>query len=373
MDDRKTCNTLDADYERPDTASRSSPMMVGSARLNRNKVTERLELHLDLEDFTTLATLRARPSRDMYTVTKYTDTGSGTNVTKTAHTPRTIEVNLPKTYLTRCGSLMLYSDSRAMKDGTSRGAATPWNQRGTLNGSFKLEGHGMTPQSSVAESYPQWGKLIHTKHSTCTTPSTIDRQISRDRKEYLNLMHRREAEQSPRSWSYAVTPVSIVKPDNSHDVQPDDVIAYKSREPTNQEKYLTMIRQTWKGGRTVAEHKQLEAARELSRRVSPWTNEWIQKQSTIIYTEPVSVLSRRKSRKRTAPKTASPDSYDIENARIALLQSATSRVPTNTPLQASRVPRGQHRPVSNGGKRLVPQTTLYIPTVNSSITELTEY
>ncbi|KAH3789744.1 uncharacterized protein LOC127842786 [Dreissena polymorpha] len=340
MDNLMTYKTLNDADKRPETAaSRGSRLMIGSGKIRKSNASEKLELHIDNSDYLALLNQQSAVStaESMYKVTDNLPEKDPPGTPIKVPSPRAIVAPLPKTFVTRAGSLMLFSDSRVVK---SQRSAKSDNTAGVA---LKLQGQRLKPRAIAPQAYSQWGKLVRPQAGV--VHSNV-KQTKRDQRNYLGL--NRGEERHAYSWNYSVVPIKriYIKPlTKSHcgflNHFSEAVLAYRAREPTEQDKYLSMIRQTW-NGKTLEEHTQREAARDLKQVVSPWTKEWIQSQSTVMYSEPaVSTLLRRR---KYGTRVRGDQLTTIADARSNLAVSSFCRAPTNTPMPGvKRVSLGESR------------------------------
>lgn len=138
--------------DRTDISSRASPLMMGSGVMNKTNDVEKLELHLSETDFSSLLTKKRGGTSNMFCVagSTYPHEHKDNNVS-----PRSVKAALPKTYITRSGSLFLYSDSNIMKDIHDISSSTSSSTR-----TFEMHGYTMPTRTLVPHSYPSWGKLV---------------------------------------------------------------------------------------------------------------------------------------------------------------------------------------------------------------------
>lgn len=139
---------------RAELQSRGSSLMLGSGKTRRQNDTETLEIHFNKKDYSNLVT---KSSPEMYCITGNLNSDNAQNEGK--QSPRHVEVQLPKTYITKSGSLFLYSDGTVMKDKQRERSE---NSQGSGQ-SIEILGHKMSPRTLVPQAYPYWGKLIKTK------------------------------------------------------------------------------------------------------------------------------------------------------------------------------------------------------------------
>lgn len=146
-----------------DTRPCSSPLLIGSGIIRKTKCSERLELRLNFNDLEHITTHNE-------THVFYVEHDEDTVVTtvKPERSPRAQVTALPKTYMTRSGSLLLFSENKIADEKNLR------KENGRPSKDMAIHGHPMKLRPAIEESYPYWGRLINNDRSR--TNSSQDRQ-----------------------------------------------------------------------------------------------------------------------------------------------------------------------------------------------------
>ena len=323
-----------------------SRLTVGTGKVARNKRSERLELHFNHREYNNIVKARTRP-RGMYVVGRETKA-----IPKVVKTPsnasrvsslRSFEASLPKTYLTRSGSMLLYSDRKIMKENDRQ--CPPHNRLGD----FDITGQAI-PRPGTSASNAKWMQLLGKK----TNPPgswSVKSDSCRENGRYIKSRASDRSHESgtlPYSWNYAVSPARLIHPSTVKDIKTvkglsDAVLAYRNHEREDIEdndtsKYLDLIRRKW-DSRTNIEKQQLILSGKTFT-VSDWTRDWINVHRVYLRDAgkqedfpPVSApkkIVHHVHKRRRQPKCA----WEDETEKL-------SRVPTNTPHSRSR--RAQSR------------------------------
>ena len=320
--------------KRPRISRNISTLTLGTGKVSKLDSAETVELHFNHKDYDNLIATRTRPK-----VLFALNQSIGEKETKEAKaTPRRkiskFEVSLPKTYLTRQGSMVLYSDRNAMRD--------KHHQSPSTDESSELDVTGQSierPNTSASNS--QWIQLVGRQKCPPRSAWSSNSISCREKERYIKSRasdRSRAYEDLPYSWNYAVSPAKIMNPRSSKDLETvkglsEAVLSYKKQEPNENgtDKYLELIRQKWKS-RTEIEKQQLILSGKLFK-ATDWTRDWInmhrmylresQKKEEI--PEIPAPKPKRKTRKGKRP---SRNAYDNDNDK--------GRVPANTPMSRSR-------------------------------------
>ena len=126
---------------KPDDRVVTSPLMVGRGLVRTSPCTERIELVLDLNDLTHIVTHRSK--QKLFNVEQTENHGLSGRLSSPAPTS---EAYLPKTYMTRSGSLLLFSEKSIPK------VVSPIKVRGQ-----KISLNRIGDQENVH----RWGKLVN--------------------------------------------------------------------------------------------------------------------------------------------------------------------------------------------------------------------
>jgi len=154
MDDLKTLHSFDIQYhDRPETACRASPLMVGEGRTRTQGIAKHIDLHLEPTEISVLITHRAKSAQSMFRTASAQVSSCATGSTNHVTSPRAVEVNLPKTYVTRSGSLMIYSDSKAVG-------------RDVKSDVFRVHGHAVTSRLQEGSSLRNMRRLFTKKQAS---------------------------------------------------------------------------------------------------------------------------------------------------------------------------------------------------------------
>jgi hypothetical protein len=136
--------------DRSNILSRGSNLMLGSGRIRKSNDTETLELHIDDSEF---SELQEQITSHVVSVTIGTSAANTPACTlkEGKMSPRPLEVILPKTYITKSGSLLLYSNSKLMKSTDTQNDEKE----------MKVKGKKLSPRTLVPQAYPYWGKHVN--------------------------------------------------------------------------------------------------------------------------------------------------------------------------------------------------------------------
>ena len=131
-----------------------SSLTLGTGKVKLYDNIDKLELHLNTMDYSSLITQRLRPSDSFSVIQECT---RPTKYTK-----------LPKTFVTKSGSLFLYSDSKIMKENAKHNPCDAESE------TWYVQGAGMA--SFSRNNPPVWKKYVSPRESytvpTKLTPGT---------------------------------------------------------------------------------------------------------------------------------------------------------------------------------------------------------
>ncbi|XP_045188126.2 uncharacterized protein LOC123546003 [Mercenaria mercenaria] len=318
--------------DRTNLLSRGSSLMLGSGRVTKYNDTETLQLHFDNDDYSNLLDNRMSHVRSV-TITTHTINTPNNALKETKLSPRPVEVSLPKTFITKSGSLLLYSDNKVIKDKIRQSQQNSKSDEDNI----QVKGRKMSPRTLVPQAYPYWGKHVK-KESRKKFPPNSDNRTNtgctkRDQREYIGIKNQ-SVNDKPYSWDFAVLPVKLInEEDKSEDKRSiktvsnlsEAVLAYRSTLPSSQDKYLAMMEQTG-DGETKTERMNKFQAMQMQR-LSTWTKEWVGRQSSITFNK--NTIAGK------AVKDDERNSLLIERLRNSLKQSLHCHAPVNTPLVGS--------------------------------------
>ena len=291
-----------------------------TGKLTRKKRSLRTEQH-----FSRLVTARTQP-KGIYTVKrlphKTSDEGTTGYTSLKSH-----EVSLPKTYLTRSGSMFLYSDRKYIKEKDRKSPLT--NRTDELD----VLGQAIT-RPNTSSSNAKWMQLLGKKQNPPASWS-VKRESCRENERYIKSRasdRSRGSETLPYSWNYALAPANQSKRTDIKTVKglSEAVLAYRKQESSENDtgKYLELIRKKWEG-RTDLEKQQLILGGKMYT-VSDWTRDWISVHRAYLRESakqedtlpaPVPKKSKRTEHKRKHPPKCA---WDEGPEKL-------NRVPTNTP------------------------------------------
>ncbi|KAL4233007.1 hypothetical protein ACF0H5_007693 [Mactra antiquata] len=299
---------------------RGSRLMLGSGKVKRTDNVENVELHLDNEEYLNLVDNTADDTKldDIYKSYDLTFRGRGSETPFTSCSKRTFP--LPKTYMTRSGSLLLYSDNKVMTSQKTRNI----NQDDTEH-EIEVTGQRVSPR----QSYPVWGKHIQQKKtSSSTEPRTNQVHTKRGQKSYIRLGGRGTESKEPYSWNYSVLPLKLIKLNQTETGSKhirtvnnlsNAALDYQGVVPTVNDRYLAMIRQT----RHRSNNHHAEDKGKQLQKLSQWTHEWIAAQDFLLLEEYKTVVSRYMMRKSA--------STDRRNKGVIQITLPKHQAPVNTP------------------------------------------
>lgn len=130
-----------SDRKQSEQRPSSSPLLKGSGLATTSTTTKKIELYLNLNDLTHIITHKSQ--QQVYNPSPTETKDKTENVSSSLAVP-------PKTYMTRSGSLLLFSENRVLED-------RPTSPRGFAStASMGIHGHGLSARSAV----PRWGRFL---------------------------------------------------------------------------------------------------------------------------------------------------------------------------------------------------------------------
>ena len=332
----------------------------GTGRVSKWSDMEKVDLYFDQRQNNTFIDLRVRPKlvfafpqhsvKHMRRSTKQTS--------KLTATARENEMSLSKTYMTKSGSMLLYSDRKVMKEKYYVSDMSDSDFLDVMRGQSIAR-----PKSNVSNS--KWIQHVGKKAQGHPSSWSSNGVSCRDKDRYI------KSRSSNRSrWTEPVYYSSNHTPTQTKDVNllnksdittvkglSEAVLAYDREVEGNNEtdKYLKLIREKWKD-RTDVEKQQLIVAGRMCK-VTDWTRDWIH-----VHRKYLRESTRQQIGSPTRPKPEEEDRSMTERTeRKPQRKSHTfawdreydkySRVPVNTPL--SMLPRTCTRASSRAANNIV--------------------
>lgn len=155
--------------DRGNLFSRGSSLMLGSGKVRKSNDTETLELHIAESEFSSVQEQVASHVVSVTIGDSKANTPPG-RLKESKLSPRPFEVVLPKTFITKSGSLLLYSDSELMKSADNCNRESGQQDKKEI----EIKGHKVSPRTLVPQAYPYWGKLVNRRAQSKNTNTRIN-------------------------------------------------------------------------------------------------------------------------------------------------------------------------------------------------------
>ena len=315
----------------------------GTGRVSKCNDMERVGLYVDQREYNGFIDLRTR-SKLLFAFPQRSVQHTGRTMNRTsklATTPKENELSLSKTYLTKSGKMMLYSDRKVMKDKDNASEASD-------NDSLDIMGQSIArPKSNVSNS--KWIQHVGKKTPGLASAWTSNGISCRDKDRYIKSRasyRSRWTEPAYYSGVNSSTQMRTMDPLNKSDITTvkglsEAVLAYDQDDVTdnNTDRYLALIKKKWRD-RTDVEKQQLIVAGRMCK-VTDWTHDWIHVHRKYLRE---STRQHMDGPARPAEEVRSRPKHTVRNSRRKSQTFAWdsgydkySRVPVNTPL--AMVPR----------------------------------
>ena len=325
----------------PSLPTNISKLAFGTGKVSKSNETERVDLHFKHSEYNRFIVERTRPKL-LFAFPQQSEEKAGgvkKNSSRWEKAAKENEMSLSKTYLTKSGTMLLYSDRKVMKDKDSESEASE-------NDNLDITGQSIArSKSSVSNS--KWVHHVGKKTDRLASAWSSNGSSCREKDRYIKSRasyRSRWTEPVPYSWNYSLSPMRIANPSNKSDIKTvkglsEAVLAYRKEDVIDSDtgKYLELIRKKWED-RTDVEKQQLVLAGRICK-VTDWTRDWINvhrtflRESTKQHISPTRPIDWEvKPRPRPAERKSKRQTFAWGNG-----YDKYSRVPANTPL--SMVPR----------------------------------